>query len=329
MASTVTESHLHGRLLHLFSGAIASIVVALVIARSRPDSASLSAGDVVDRVLAARQLHDTDAAMSWFESDVSVTDSAGTSVRGREAARRLVRQYNEFDAGPRQVNGSEVIWTETIPHRSADNFAFEQSSAQLATEVPRYASVQPMCALVTDGKIHALVALDTGSPRSCRGAEPSTSWNLGLVFAATATIASVWLLAHRLDGRPRSARRGLIQALGALPARRATHASGVWDFDKNLPDLIPAARHAVDVHALTLEPFSVFAARFSLAVLASTAAVVLALHLFAAPTSSERSPLTQSAESDPLRVIPDSPNHADRPLDTHSNVQPIAPFEPT
>jgi hypothetical protein len=116
-----------------------------------------------------------------------------------------------------------------------------------------------------------------------------------------------WLLTHGFRERPSNSRRGLIQALGALRASRTTCASAVLHLDEDAPDTIFDSRSALEAHGVKL--FSVVAARFSLAVLAPTAAIVLALHLLAVPTPSEGSLLTPWAEPDPSRAMPDSLIH--------------------
>src|SRR5579864_6895393 len=84
MATTVTTRQLPSRLvLQISSALIASIAIALAaltISPWRPDNGSSAPGDVVDRFLAARQVHDLAAATAPFESDTIVTDSAGNST---------------------------------------------------------------------------------------------------------------------------------------------------------------------------------------------------------------------------------------------------------
>jgi hypothetical protein len=83
--------------------------------------------------------------------------------------------------------------------------------------VPGLGGVQMICAVVTDSKIHAVIALPAGSERSCQAAEPApaTSFPWMLVVAASSTWLS-WF-AHRGAGRPTTGpgRRPFIQALGA------------------------------------------------------------------------------------------------------------------
>ena len=51
-------------------------------------------------------------------------------------------------------------WTEAFPIRTPDNLQFRQHTRpELAAELPYYAFVQAMCAVVTNGKIHAVYAL--------------------------------------------------------------------------------------------------------------------------------------------------------------------------
>ena len=140
MATTVTARQLPGRLLRLLSVVMASIAIALVavtISNWRPNDARPAPGDVVDRFLAARQMHDLDAARASFESDAVVTDSVGNSTRGTDAATRLIERYNGFEPGPRQVTGNEVVWTEALPIRTPDALHFQQElNPELAAEVP-------------------------------------------------------------------------------------------------------------------------------------------------------------------------------------------------
>ena len=164
MATTLPARQLPRKpVLQVASLLIASIAVALAaltISHWRPAEASPAPGDVVDRFLAARQVHDPDAAAAAFETDARVTDSAGNSTRGTDAAARHVARYGGFEPGPREVPGNEVIWTEALPIRTPDNLQFQQElQPELSTEVPYYDSVQTMCAVVTNGRIHAVVAL--------------------------------------------------------------------------------------------------------------------------------------------------------------------------
>jgi hypothetical protein len=219
MATTVTARQLPGRLLRLLSVVIALIAIALValtISPWRPDDASPAPGDVVDRFLAARQVHDLDAATASFESDASVTDSAGNSTHGTDAATRLIERYNGFEPGPRQVTGNEVVWTEAHPIRTPDGLHFQQElMPELAAEVPYYDSVQAMCAVVANGKIHAVVTLGLDSQRSCQGAEPSSGMNPVFMLAVTAAFVSIWLFVRGFAAQPTRGRREFIQALAA------------------------------------------------------------------------------------------------------------------
>ena len=93
-----------------------------------------------------------------------------------DAGGRLIERYNGFEPGPRQVTGNEVVWTELLPIRTPDGLQFQQDTQpELASEVPYYAFVQAMCAVVTNGRIHAVVALpaaETFVPgRGCADAE--------------------------------------------------------------------------------------------------------------------------------------------------------------
>jgi hypothetical protein len=144
-----------------------------------PETAALAPGDVIGRFLAARQVHDINMAIKLFESDAVITDSAGNASRGTDAATRLIERYNGFEAGARQVTGNEVVWTEAIPIRTPDGLQFQQDTQpELAAEVPYYAFVQAMCAVVTNGKIHAVIALATKETfvpgRHCADVDPNS-----------------------------------------------------------------------------------------------------------------------------------------------------------
>jgi hypothetical protein len=141
---------------------------------SQPGRESLAPGDVIGKFLFARQVHDVDAAIAFFETDAAITDSDGTTARGRDAAMRLMERYDGMVAGAPQVTGDEVVWTEAFPIRTPDNLQFQQDTQpELAAEIPYYAFVQAMCAVVTNGKIHAVFALaaaETFVPRRhCAG----------------------------------------------------------------------------------------------------------------------------------------------------------------
>jgi hypothetical protein len=164
MATTLTARRPPGRLIPLLSVVVATTAIALLalmISQWRQDDASPAPGDVVDRFLAARQVHDLNAATASFESDATITDSAGNSTHGADSASRLIERYEGFEAGPLQVTGNEVVWTEALPIRTPDNLQFQQQvQPELSAEVSYYASVQTMCAVVANGKIHAVVTLD-------------------------------------------------------------------------------------------------------------------------------------------------------------------------
>lgn len=114
----------------------------------------------MDRFLAARQMHDLDAATALFESGATVTDQAGSGIRGTDAATRLIERYDGFEPGPRQVTANEVVWPEALPIRTPDNLQFQQQlRPELLAEVAYYAFVQTMCAVVTNGMIHSVIAL--------------------------------------------------------------------------------------------------------------------------------------------------------------------------
>ena len=121
---------------------------------------SLVPSDVISKFLSARQVRDLDAALALFETDATITDSDGTPARGADAALRLIQRYNGMVAGAPRVSGNEVVWTEAFPIRTPDNLQFQQDTQpELSAEVPYYALVHSMCAVVTNGKIHALFAL--------------------------------------------------------------------------------------------------------------------------------------------------------------------------
>jgi hypothetical protein len=179
MATTVTTRQLPSRpVLQISSVVIASITVALVavvVSARTPDTSALRPGDVIDRFLSARQTGDVDTASNLFQSDASFTDSSGATAHGTDAGRRLFERYEGFEAGPRQVTGDEVVWTEALPIRTPDNLQFQvDAQPELSAEVPRYAFVQAMCAVVTNGRIRAVIALPvdrTFAPdRHCDGA---------------------------------------------------------------------------------------------------------------------------------------------------------------
>ena len=222
MATTVTTRQLPGRFLRLLSVVIASIAIALIaltISQWRPDDASPAPGDVVDRFLAARQVHDLDAAKASFESDATVTDSAG-STHGTDAPTRLIERYSGFEPGPRQVTGNEVVWTEALPIRTPDGLHFQQElMPELSAEVPYYASVEAMCAVVANGKIHAVVTLALDSHRSCHAAEPYPGINPVFMLAVTAAFVSIWLFVGGFAAQPTRGRRHFMQALAALHSR--------------------------------------------------------------------------------------------------------------
>jgi hypothetical protein len=93
-----------------------------------------------------------------------------------DAASGLIERYNGFEAGPRQVTGNQVVWTEALPIRTPDGLHFQQElMPELAAEVPYYDSIQAMCAVVTNGRIQSVTVLPgdrTFAPdRRCGGPE--------------------------------------------------------------------------------------------------------------------------------------------------------------
>jgi hypothetical protein len=163
MATTVTIRQLPGRPVLQISVVVIAFTVALVgvaVAARPPDRGSLGPGAVIDIFLSARQMGDIDTATNLFESDAIITDSAGKTSRGMDAPTRLIELYSGFEAGPRQVTGNQVVWTEALPIRTPDGLHFQQElMPELAGEVPYYDSVQAMCATVTNGRIHSLIVL--------------------------------------------------------------------------------------------------------------------------------------------------------------------------
>jgi hypothetical protein len=91
-----------------------------------------------------------------------------------DAATRLIERYSGFEPGPRQPIGNEVVWREALPIRTPDGLQFQQDTQpELASEVPYYAFVQTMCAVVTNGKIHTVIELPASrtfaADRHCDG----------------------------------------------------------------------------------------------------------------------------------------------------------------
>ena len=121
---------------------------------------------VIDAFLAAQGVGDVDAAAAFFAADASITDSSGRSAFGNYAIRHLINGLNGWEAGPRLATGQEVTWAESLPiwHLSAAPTAFELALEQ---EVPHFAYVEILCAVVTDGKIYTLRELTVDSQRSC------------------------------------------------------------------------------------------------------------------------------------------------------------------
>jgi hypothetical protein len=120
--------------------------------------------DVIDAFLTAQGVDE--AATSFFETDALITDSSGRSAFGTDAVRLMIHSLNGWEAGPRQATGNEVTWAESLPIWKLPNPPTELD-LRLEQEVPHYEYAHLMCAVVIDGKIHALIALAAGSPRSC------------------------------------------------------------------------------------------------------------------------------------------------------------------
>jgi hypothetical protein len=127
-----------------------------------------SSMEVIDAFLSAQSVDDADAAAAEFEIDAVIADTAGRTTTGTNAVRRLIGSLNGWEAGPRQANGNEVIWAESLPIWKLPD-APSDLDLRLEQEVPHYASTQWMCAIVTNGKIQALT-LAAGRPRSCKPA---------------------------------------------------------------------------------------------------------------------------------------------------------------
>jgi hypothetical protein len=130
--------------------------------------------EVIEAFLAAQRVNDEEAAAALFANDALIADTAGRTTTGTDAVRRLIERLNGWEAGPRQANGHEVIWAESLPNWQP-SAAPTDLDLLLEQEVPHYAYTQLMCAVVTDGKIHALIALATGSPRSCEPDQRSSA----------------------------------------------------------------------------------------------------------------------------------------------------------
>src|SRR5215475_10031288 len=115
------------RVLQISSVVMAAIAVAVAVS-ARPPASSPTPGEVIKTFLSARQMGDVDTATNQFENDASITDSAGNSTHGMDAARRLIERYNGFEPGPREVTGNEVVWTEARAIRTPDGLHFQQET---------------------------------------------------------------------------------------------------------------------------------------------------------------------------------------------------------
>jgi hypothetical protein len=132
----------------------------------QPHGANAGPSDIVEAILTARRMNDEAAAASLFANDASIVDSAGAKTTGAHAALRLIESLSGLEAWPRHANGNEVIWSEALPNWQPPAIPTDLDLL-LEQEVPHYAYVQLMCAVVVDGKIHSLTTLRIGSPRTC------------------------------------------------------------------------------------------------------------------------------------------------------------------
>jgi len=86
MATTVTARQLPSRrVLQISSivlGSLAVTLVAMLALARPPDTSRVTPGDVIDEFLSARQTGDVDTATNLFQSDATITDSAGHTSRG-------------------------------------------------------------------------------------------------------------------------------------------------------------------------------------------------------------------------------------------------------
>src|SRR5262249_11439731 len=149
-----------------------------------------------------------------------------------DVARRFIAKYGGDEAGSRQVTGDEVVWDERPLIRMSDSspaattdqqsrlqqLVALHAAALSATnsgfqgfvapqDVPGSADVQVMCAVVIDGKIHAVIALAEESERSCHAAEPNPGTGFPWVLVVATSIASLSWLGHRSARQPPTGRR--------------------------------------------------------------------------------------------------------------------------
>src|SRR5262245_12773559 len=121
MPATVNARQVPGRLRRVLGIVIASLLVVLAAVaisslqatRERP-----APGEVLDQFLSAGRADDVDAAMAVLESDATISESGGSISRGSDAARGFIAKYGGYEAGPRQVTGNQVVWTESLPIRA-------------------------------------------------------------------------------------------------------------------------------------------------------------------------------------------------------------------
>ena len=116
----------------LLVGVLAGVAFVLQpLARSRALNVQPSAPDpsvVVDGFEQARNRRDVDAMLTFFTDDATLTDRTGRVYQGKTDIRGYFQQLNARGRGltlgvvNRQVNGSEVSWTERPPVQNAVGF---------------------------------------------------------------------------------------------------------------------------------------------------------------------------------------------------------------
>jgi hypothetical protein len=170
--------------------------------------------EVIDAFLTAQRGGDAEAAAALFERDAVVTDASGQPARGTDAVRRLIERLNGWEAGARQANGDEVIWAESLPNWQPSAVSTDLE-LRLQQEVPHYAVTRWMCAVITDGKIHAVTALAVDGERSCETAEPTPGTRFPWMPAVAAMVAALACLVQRAPQQPTTGGRPFIDALRA------------------------------------------------------------------------------------------------------------------
>src|SRR5579864_4164088 len=239
--ATVNAHHASSRLFRLphVGIVLVPIVVAaigLAISARGPTDESTPPGEVIDRFLSAAQAHDSDSATALFQSDATIAESGGTVSRGRDAAMRFIKQYDGYEAGPQQVTGNEVVWTESLPIWRPESLqatvADREMLTRLSDEVPMYEYVQVMCAVVTDGKIHAVIALAADSERSCKAAEPLPTASYAWLVALATGAASLAWLGFRCARQPAIGRRHFLRGLAEW--HRSMIGTGPWTYGSDI-----------------------------------------------------------------------------------------------